>query len=111
MIWEKMNMMSLFSTLIMQSHHQMTMRLSYWTTPSVQGEKTNRKLTYGLLISSKANLNFFLVTGHLILIFLNKFEWNLQFFTFQLKVRQSRNGFFQADDSSKKRTNELGFFA
>ena len=87
MIWEKINMMSLFSTLIMQSHRQMTMRLSYWTTPSVQGEKTNQKLTYGLLISSKANLNFFLVTGHLILIFLNKFEWNLQFFTFQLKVR------------------------
>ena len=59
---KKMNMMSLFSTLIMQSHRQMTMRLSYWTTPSVQGEKTNRKLTYGLLISSKANLNFLLVT-------------------------------------------------
>ena len=31
--------MSLFSTLIMQSHRQMTMRLSYWTTPSVQGGK------------------------------------------------------------------------
>ena len=59
---KKMNMMSLFSTLIMQSHRQMTMRLSYWTTPSVQGEKTNRKLTYDLLISSKANLNFFLDT-------------------------------------------------
>ena len=106
-----MNMMSLFSTLIMQSHRQMTMRLSYWTTPSVQGEKTNRKLTYGLLISSKANLNFFLVTGHLILIFLNKFEWNIQFFYLSVKGQTKSKWFFQANDSSKKRTNELVFFA
>ena len=49
MIWEKMNMMSLFSTLIMQSHRQMTMRLSYWTTPSVQGEKNEPKIDLRLV--------------------------------------------------------------